>query len=69
MNCTVSVIRSDMLNGRPNHRVEWKEYKIIPMNAALTGSIMSRSMNSMRRSRRGGSGAGISNKTGNRLSH
>ena len=43
--------------------------EMIPMKTALTGSMMLRSMNSMRRSRRAGSGAGISNSAGSRFSH
>jgi hypothetical protein len=51
------------------HGVMSKEYRIIPMKTALTGSMMLRSIMTMRRSSRGGSGAGISNSAGSRFSH
>ncbi len=59
MNCTVSTITSSVLFAIPTHAVMSNEYETIAMKTILTGSMMLRSIITMRRSRRAGSGAGI----------
>src|SRR5882724_3440634 len=66
---TVSTVTSSVLEVWPNHGLKLNEYRIIPMTAALAGNMMFRSMTTMRRNWRGGSGAGISNSAGSRFSH